>query len=217
MASDTRDWPLLNERPPSVRGPRPAARTTRGRSPWLLAALAFICGALVSAAVFTIGWRHQAQRNTAAETALADATARDHKLSASLAASREAQRSAQRLAARRATEARASAKELAQAATSMAASASAASSAAGSVSSDAGTATRSAAKIANELKNLTTYLTTTPSGQIDSGYVESQTTYLARQLGQLQTSGLNVGSAAASFETAARRLSGLASSLAARN
>jgi hypothetical protein len=217
MAPDTTDWPLLNERSPSVRRALPAVRTTRGRSPWLLAALAFICGALVSAAVFTIGWRHQAQRNTAAESALAAATTRDHRLSASLAAAREAEKSAQRLAARRTAEAKASARRLAQAAASIAAAASAASNAAGPVSSDAGTVRSSAAKIANELKNLTTYLTTTPPGQIDSGYVESQTTYLARQLGQLQTSGLNVGSAAASFETAARRLSGLASSLAARN
>jgi hypothetical protein len=191
--------------------------TTRGRSPWLLAALAFICGALVSAAVFTIGWRHQAQRNTAAETALAAETARNHKLSASLDTARQAEKRDHRIALERTAEAKASATKLAQAAATIAADASGAGSAAGSVSSDARTVTNTAAKIANELKNLTTYLTTTPPGQIDSGYVQSQTTYLERQLGQLQTSGLNVGSAAASFEAAARKLSLFAASLTARN
>src|SRR4029077_11257353 len=60
--------------------------------------LAFVCGALVSAAVFTIGWRHQTQQNTAAESALADMTARNHKLTASLAKARSATAAEQRIA-----------------------------------------------------------------------------------------------------------------------
>src|SRR5438067_13374742 len=61
-----------------------APRRTRGRhlsrSAWLLTGLAFLCGGLVSAAAFSIGWRHQAQRDTAARAALAAATARTHRL-----------------------------------------------------------------------------------------------------------------------------------------
>lgn len=227
MGSDTTDWPLLGlgEQPTLVqRAARPAARRARGRAPWLLAALAFLCGGLVSAAVFTIGWRHQAQRNTAAETALAAATARNHQLSAALAAARQAEQRdsrdiahAQAFAAHEKALAQASAKQLAQAAASIAADASAANSAAGSVSSDASGVTNTAAKVANELKNLTTYLTTTPPKQIDSGYVASQTAYITRQLGKLQTSGLSVSSAVASFQAAAQKLARLAASLAAQN
>jgi hypothetical protein len=217
MASDSTEWPVLRERLPALVRPRPSApatgRPARRRSLWLLPALAFLCGGLVSAAVFTIGWRHQAQRNSAAETALAAATARNHRLAASLTAAREAEKRDHRLATRRAAEAKASAAALAQAAASMAAEATAANSAAGSVSSDTRSVTSSAAKLASELKTLTTYLTTTPPGQIDSGYVQSQTAYISRQLGQLQASGANVGSAAASFAAAVQKLARLAASL----
>lgn len=217
MASDSRDWPVLEERRALLRGPRPAARPARARSAWLLAALAFVCGGLVSAAVFTIGWRHQAQRNTAAESALSAATVRNHRLSASLAAARQAVERDHRIAARRATEARNAASELARAAAAIGSETSAARAAAGPVAAGARTVSASAGKIANELRTLATYLSTTPSSQIDSGYVASQASYLERQLGQLQTNGADVASAVAGVQTAVDKLTGLAASLSGRS
>src|SRR5438874_12874564 len=146
MASDTTDWPVLSDQRPLLPRARPAVRTTRGRPAWVLAALAFLCGGLVSAAVFTVGWRHQAQRNTAAETALAAEKARNHRLSDSLAGARQAEKRDRGIAARRTAEAKAAASELAQAAASITSQASAASSAAGPVSSDASTVASSADK-----------------------------------------------------------------------
>src|ERR1700761_3324293 len=87
MASEsTTRWPLLDERVPMA----PAAARATGRRPprsvWLLTGLAFICGGLVSAAGFSIGWRHQAPRNPDTETAPATATARTHTLERRIAA-----------------------------------------------------------------------------------------------------------------------------------
>jgi hypothetical protein len=195
-------WPVLNER----RTPLPeAARPTRrkaARSPWLLMGLAFICGGLVSAAVFSIGWRNQSQRNTAAETALAAATVRTHALQhrvallqASLANSRS-----------KAATAVATEQALARAAARVGADGTASSSAASSVSSGAGTLTASAGRISSELKTLGTYLTTTPAGQLDPGYIASQTGYLRRQLARLQASGGDLNTSIASFESTLRTL-----------
>ena len=195
-------WPVLNERqtplPPAA---RPARRKST-RSVWLLTGLAFICGGLVSAAVFSIGWRNQSQRNTAAETALAAATARTHALQhrvallqVSLAGSRS-----------RTAAAVASEKALTSAATRVGGEAAASSTAAASVSADAATLTASTSRLASELKTLQTYLTTTPAGQLDPGYIASQTGYLARQLGRLQSAGGELDHAVAGFQAAARRL-----------
>src|SRR5205814_3408300 len=76
MSSDTTRWPLLDERAPFATATPRIRRRRLPRSAWLLTGLAFVCGGLVSAAAFSIGWRHQAQRDTAARTALAAATAR---------------------------------------------------------------------------------------------------------------------------------------------
>ena len=86
--STTDTWAGVDDRTTVMRAPRAARRRVRRWPMWVLPLLAFICGALVSAAVFTIGWRHQTQQNAAVQSALADATARNHKLSASLATSR---------------------------------------------------------------------------------------------------------------------------------
>ena len=202
MSSDTTHWPLLDERAPfATATPRGRARRLP-RSAWILTGLAFVCGGLVSAAAFSIGWRHQAQRDTAARTALAAATARTHKL--------EQQRSALRssLAAAREAAADAAASEhaLASSGAGVAADATASSSAAGSISSGSNSLTAAASRIASELKTLDTYLTTTPVTQLDPGYVSSQTSYLAQQLTRLQTDARNLGSSVTSFETAIRKL-----------
>jgi hypothetical protein len=73
--------------------------------------------------------------------------------------------------------------------------------------------TASATRIASELKTLETYLTTTPAGQLDPGYIASQTAYLAQQLTRLQTAGGNLGDSVTSFEAAVRRLTRQAGTL----
>ena len=76
-------WPLADVAPPiAVAAPR---RARLPRVTWVLVASAFLCGGLLSAAGFSIGWRHQAQRGSSAESALVSATARTHALSAQLA------------------------------------------------------------------------------------------------------------------------------------
>ena len=202
MSTDTTRWPLLEERAPFATA-TPRARSRRlPRSAWVLTGLAFVCGGLVSAAAFSIGWRHQAQRDTAARTALAAATARTHKLEQqrnalqfSLASARQA-----------ASTAAASEQALASAGKKVAADATASSGAAGSISSGSGSLTAAASRIASELKTLDTYLTTTPVAQLDPGYISSQAAYLAQQLAKLQTEAGNLGSSVTSFESAIRKL-----------
>jgi hypothetical protein len=210
MASEsTTRWPLLDERAPLAGRPRRAGVRRLPRSSWLLIALAFLCGGLVSAAGFSIGWRHQAQHDNATQAALATATARARRLSASLATTR------QTIARAREAEARAvaSARAASRGAASLAADAGAAGRAAAGVSSGASTIATTAARVTRELQTLLTYLTTTPTGQIDSGYVASQATYLARQLTTLHDTGGSIASAVASFDQAVRKLSRSAAAL----
>jgi hypothetical protein len=164
--------------------------------------LAFLCGGLVSAAVFSIGWRHQAQRDTAARSALAAATARVHHLTASLATARQTAAHEQQLAA----QATVAQQALARAAAKVGVRASATSSPAASLSTGADSLTASASKIGSELKTLESYLTTTPAGQLDPGYITSQTAYLSQQLTRLQADGGHLGSSVASFEASLRKL-----------
>jgi hypothetical protein len=192
-----------------MRRPR-AARRPRRWSVWVLPTLAFVCGALVSAAVFTIGWRHQTQQNAAAQSALANATARNHKLTASLTAARDAVAQEKRIA----DQARASLQAAQASGATIAAQARAAQSNAASVSGNASAMASAAAKIGSELKTLATYLTATPPQQLDAGYIDSQTAYLARQVAALQSGGGTMTSAVASFEAAIRKLGSLASALA---
>jgi hypothetical protein len=209
MSSESTGWPLLDERAPLARPARRTRRRPRPRSAWVLTVLAFLCGGLVSAAGFSIGWRHQAQQGSRAEAQLATATARNHRLQASLtAARREAVQAANAKAA-----AVAASRALSSAAAAVATEASAGGRTASAVSGDAGVLSSSASRIANELKTLDTYLTTTPAGQLDSGYIASQTAYLTRQLADLETAGAGLGHAMSGFETAARKLGRAAAAL----
>ena len=202
MSSDTTQWPLLDERAPFATA-APRERTRRlPRSAWVLTGLAFVCGGLVSAAAFSIGWRHQAQRDTAARTALAAATARTHKLEQQRSALRSSLEEARQTAAA----AVASEHALASSGANVAADATASSSAAGSISSGSGSLTAAASRIASELKTLDTYLTTTPVTQLDPGYISSQTAYLAQQLTRLQRDAGNLDSSVTAFEAAIRKL-----------
>ena len=210
MASEsTTRWPLLEERTPFVAAPVRAGRRRLPRSAWLLTALAFLCGGLVSAAAFSIGWRHQAQRDTAARAALAMATAHVNRLSASLATARETAAQERQTAAQAAAQARATTR----AAAALATQAASAGRAADTVTGDAGSIGGASARISRELQTLLTYLTTTPSSQIDSGYIASQATYLSRQLTALQDSGAAVGRSVTSLKTTLRKLARSAATL----
>ena len=203
-SESTTRWPLLEERTPFVSAPAPARSSRRRlpRSAWLLTALAFLCGGLVSAAAFSIGWRHQAQRDTAARAALAAATAHVSRLSATLATARET--TAQERQAQ--AEAAAAARATTRATASIATQAASAGRAANTVSGDAAGISATASRVSRELQTLLTYLTTTPSSQIDSGYIASQAAYLTRQLTALQDGGAGTGRAVTSLKAAIRKL-----------
>ena len=210
-SESTTRWPLLEERTPFVAVPAApqSSRRRLPRSAWLLTALAFLCGGLVSAAAFSIGWRHQAQRDTAARAALATATAHVNRLSASLATARETIAQERQAAAQAAAQARATA----LAAASLTTETSSAGRAADTVSADAGDIGSAASRVSRELQTLLTYLTTTPSSQIDSGYIASQATYLTRQLTALQDSGAAVGRSVTSLKATLRKLARSAAAL----
>jgi prefoldin subunit 5 len=202
VTSESRSWPLLEERGPFATAPRVQRRRKVPRSAWVLTGLAFLCGGLVSAAAFSIGWRHQAQRDTAARTALAAATARTHRLERRIGALQASLDGARAAAASAAT----AEKALARAGARVGAEATASEGDAASISSGAGTLTASATRIASELKTLEGYLTTTPASQLDPGYIANQTAYLNRQLTRLQGDAGTLGSSVASFEAALRKL-----------
>ena len=202
-------WPMLDERVPFTAATASPRRRRLPRSAWLLTGLAFLCGGLVSAAAFSIGWRHQAQRDTAARAALAAATAHVSRLSTSLVTARETAAQDRQAAAQAAAQARATTR----AAASLASEASAAGRAADGVSGSAGSIGASATRVSRELQTLLTYLTTTPSSQIDSGYIASQAAYLTRQLTALQDSGAGVESAVTRLKTTLRKLTRAATAL----
>jgi hypothetical protein len=206
-------WPLLKERamPLAQATPRPERRKAP-RSAWLLTGLAFLCGGLISAAGFSIGWRHQAQRDTAARTALAAATARTHRLEQRVATLQTS------LAAARAAAAAAAASEqaLAGAAGKVGDDAVASHGDAAAISSGAGSLNASATRIASELKTLGTYLTTTPADQLDPGYIASQTAFLDQRLARLRDDAGSLGSSLTSFQAALHKLSRDAAALKTR-
>jgi hypothetical protein len=146
------------------------------RVAWILAISAFLCGGMISAAVFSVGWRHEAQRGNSAESALAAATARSHALSGQLAV--QLTRSAA-LAATRSELATANSTlhtELASARRALAH--------AKKVIAGVGTAAAPLSgdldKITSELRSLTGYLASTAPGQLDAGYVQAQVAYLSK-------------------------------------
>jgi len=204
MTSDSTRWPLPEERAPFVPA-SPGSRSRRLPRPrplWLMTSLAFLCGGLVSAAIFSIGWRHQAQRDTAARSALAAATARTHHLDQKVSALQTSLDTARNATAR----ARAAELALARAGARVGTDAAASRGPADSIASGAGAVTAVATRIAGELKTLDTYLTTTPTGQLDPGYISSQTAYLAQQLSRLEGDAGSLGDPVASFEAALRKL-----------
>jgi len=212
MTSESKSWPLLHERAPFATASLGRRGRKLPRSAWLLTGLAFLCGGLVSAAAFSIGWRHQAQRDTAARTALAAATARTHRLEQKISVLRVSLHGARGAAA----SAAAAEKALARSGARVGVDAAASNGTAGSISSGAGTVTTAATRIASELKTLDTYLTTTPTSQLDPGYIASQSAYVAQQLTRLQEDAGTLGKSVTSFEATLHKLSRDANGLKAR-
>jgi prefoldin subunit 5 len=202
MTSDSKSWPLLEERGPFATRSRNRPGRKAPRPVWLLTGLAFLCGGLVSAAAFSIGWRHQAQRDTAARTALAAATAHVHRLENTIGRLRNSLATARSVTA----SATAAEKALAHAGANVAEEATVAGGNGTAVASGAGTLTAAATRIASELKTLDTYLTTTPTAQLDAGYISTQTAYLAQQLSRLQGEAGTLGSSVSSLEATLRKL-----------
>lgn len=219
--SQTTDWPLAERvRNPPARHRRPVARRPLPRATWVLTVLAFACGAMVSAAVFSIGWRHQAQRGSSAQVALAAATAKTHGLTASLASARRATARAesQLAAARKArSEATKAAQAVSREAATLAAAVVASGRSADSVSVGAASVGANVDRLAGELKTLTSYLTATPASQLDPGYVATQTAYLSKQLDSLRASRSDLGAAVAGFDAAAKKLADRAATLSGRD
>ena len=100
-------WPLAESHRRSVAAPRKRIP----RVTWVLVASAFLCGGLLSAAGFSVGWRHEAQRGSSAESALVSATARTHALSGQLVSTRTALATARQRAASLASSHRALARD----------------------------------------------------------------------------------------------------------
>lgn len=186
-------WPVAESHRRTVASPRK-------RSPrvvWVLVASAFLCGGLLSAAGFSIGWRHEAQRGSSAESALVSATARTHTLSAQLVSTRAA------LAAARthSTSLTASRRELAQAKARLAAALGAARKAQAGIASAAGPLAGDLDRVTTELHALNGYVGSTPSSQLDAGYVQAQVAYLMKSVDGLRTA---VGALAAQAAPAGR-------------
>lgn len=226
MSDATDPWPLAERArhaAPPLHAPtarRAVVRKPLPRAAWLLAAAAFLCGLAVSAGVFSLGWRNQAQRGSSADAALAAQTAKVHKLTASLTAARAASaRLETRLAAaQKATKAaRTSSQTVSSEASALATSLVTAGRSSSSVSLGAASVGDNVDKIAGELKTLNAYLTTTPAAQLDPGYVSTQTAYLTKQLSALQAARSDLSSAIADFDAAAKKLADRASTLSGRD
>lgn len=143
---------------------------------WVLVVAAFLCGGLLSAAGFSVGWRHQAQRGTAAESALVAATARAHSLRIQLTA-----------AQREITALRADTKALTadkravtHAEAALRARLAAAQKSLTAVTSAAAPLGADLDRLRSELHALSSYMTSTPAAQLDAGYVQAQLAYLTK-------------------------------------
>ncbi len=214
--SDTTDWPLGETLRLPASQPPTAARRPLPRSAWVLTAAGFVAGGLVSAAAFSVGWRHQAEHGSSTAAALAAATAKNHALRASLTAARHAETrtQAQLAAAGRAkARANAAAKAVSREASSLASAIVANGRSADSISAGANSVGTSVDKLSGELKTLTAYLTTTPTSQLDAGYVATQTAYLSKQLEGLKAARGDLGATIAGFQAGAKKLADRAAKL----
>jgi hypothetical protein len=179
----------------------------------VLVAAAFASGALLSAAGFSVGWRHQAQRDSSARAALATETARNQTLRATLTDTRTKLAAARQAQASAAAAARTVSHEASALATDVVATGRSAD----SISLGASAVGGGIGRLASELRTLSSYLTSTPAGQLDPGYISAQAAYLSKQLATLQAEQSDLGTAVTSFESSAKKLADKASALAGRN
>jgi uncharacterized protein (DUF3084 family) len=174
-------WPLAEQSRRHVAVPRSKRRTPRGM--WAVVLAAFVCGAAVSAAAFSIGWKHQAQKGTSAESALVAATATTHTLRTRLAAARSdlaaAHTDALAVERSRATLRTSLAKVRAQLAS--------ARQSLVTTSAQAAPLSGDLARLTNELRALTSYVTATPSSQLDAGYLQAQIAYVSKTAAKLNS------------------------------
>jgi hypothetical protein len=168
-------WPMAEQqhRPVSVpqRRRRPLPKIT-----WVLVVAAFLCGGLLSAAGFAVGWKHQAQQGTSAESALVAATSAAHTLRSQLVSTRTAL-AAEQAHARTVTASRQSA---VRTVAKLRASLAAAQQSAAGIAASAAPLGADLGRLTSELRALTSYATSTPSGQLDAGYLQAQLAYLAK-------------------------------------
>ncbi|HEY8028883.1 MAG TPA: hypothetical protein VIE38_05160 [Gaiellaceae bacterium] len=168
-------WPIAEQSRRHIDFP-PVVRRRTPRIMWMVVGAAFLCGAAVSAAAFSIGWKHQAQKNTNAEAALVAATATTHALRTQLASARAALAAERTHATSLVAERRALDRTAARLRTELAA----ARQAAASLSASAAPLSGELDRLTNELRALTSYVTQTPSGQLDAGYLQSQVAYVSK-------------------------------------
>ena len=167
-------WPIAEQSRRHTAVPHSRRRTPRIM--WAVVLAAFVCGAALSAAAFSIGWKHQAQKGTSAESALVAATASVHSLRGQLSAERSdlaAAHAEARAVVRSRTALRATLAKLRGELVSAKQSIAATSAQAAPLSGDLG-------RLTNELRALTSYVTSTPSGQLDAGYLQTQIAYVSK-------------------------------------
>jgi chromosome segregation ATPase len=166
-------WPLAES---SRRHPVAVVPRRTPRVMWVVVAAAFLCGAAVSAAAFSIGWRHQAQKGSSAESQLVAATATVHTLRTQLASTRAALAAERTHATGLAAERLAVDRTAAHLRTQLAA----ARHETASLSASAAPLSGDLDRLTNELHALGSYVTQTPSGQLDAGYLQTQVAYVSK-------------------------------------
>ena len=187
-------WPVAESQRRHVAA-APQRRTPR--STWVLVAAAFLCGGLLSAAGFSIGWKHEAQRGSSAQSALLAATANAHALTGRLASVRAALSAARARSSSLAASKRALSRTEAQLRSALAT----ARTAQAAVAAAAGPVSADLDRLTSELHALTGYLTSTPAAQLDAGYVAAQVAYLTKTVDGFRSA---VGSLAARAAPAGR-------------
>ena len=168
-------WPIAEQSRRHVAAP-PVVRRRTPRIMWMVVAAAFLCGAAVSAAAFSIGWKHQAQKNTNAEAALVAATANVHSLRTQLATERISLTASHAQAA----QLRTSNKALERSIATLRRQLGAARQSLASTSAAAAPLSADLDRLTNELRALTSYVTQTPSSQLDAGYLLAQVGYVSK-------------------------------------
>ena len=221
--SRSSSWPISETRGfRAVAEPRRPARTRQPfpRIGWVLAIAAFLCGAMLSAAAVSVGWKNEAQRGSDVQAALDRATAQSHELAGSLADAHASTASAQAAARRARTQslaAKASAAALLQRAQGVATALNSASTGANAVTSGSSAVSSDLAKLTSELRALTSYIDNTPASQLDSGYVATQTAYITKTISRIGAEQSDLGSAVDAYMQSVQQAASRAAALSGKN